>query len=44
MLIMLMRGDLITELGPGGVQVSMGEAVEYARIHLESQMKMNYVV
>ena len=43
-LIMLMRGNLIAELGPGGIQVSMGEAVEYARIHLESQNSMNYVV
>jgi sulfate transporter 4 len=43
-LIMLMRGGLIQELGPGGIQVSMGEAVDYARIHLESQQNMNYVV
>lgn len=43
-LVMLVRGDLIAELGPGGIQVSMGEAVEYARIHLESQENMNYVV
>ena len=44
LLIMLMRGGLIPELGPGGIQVSMGEAVEYAKIHLESQNKMDYVV
>lgn len=43
-LIMLVRGDIVAELGPGGIQVSMGEAVEYARIHLESQENMNYVV
>ena len=43
-LVMLMRGGLIQELGPGGIQVSMGEAVDYARIHLESQQNMNYVV
>ncbi len=43
-LVMLVRGDIVAELGPGGIQVSMGEAVEYARIHLESQENMNYVV
>lgn len=44
MLIMLMRGNLIPELGPGGIQVSMGEAVDYAKHHLEAQNSMNYVV
>ena len=44
-LVMLMRGNLISELGPGGIQVSMGEAVEYAKSLMEyREESMNFVV
>lgn len=43
-LVMLQRGKLIGELGPGGIQVSMGEAVEYARSLLAYRDRTNFVV
>ena len=45
-LVMLQRGKLIEELGPGGIQVSMGEAVEYARslMRFYESGQINFVV